>query len=1519
MGRGTCGRCLPRDPSDGTGSRTVTVLVLLGITLVLLALVPMAVSGIATHADGEGSVAASDGGDGLTMTSGAAPTAAFEWTPEEPEVGFFVWFDASDSTGHIEYYHWDFGDGETETTSDPEIQHSYDDPGVYTVELTVEALEGEDTIEQSVAVWETGFSMDPEEPIAGQSVEFDASESESPHGEIVEYRWDFTGDREFDVETPDPVTEWTYDEPGLGVAVLEIEDETGQTGQIGAEFPVMEPEAPTAAPPELDPDPPIALQPTTFDVSESSSPNGEIVEYRWDFTGDGEFDDVTEEPIAEWTYEESGGAFVQYELEDEVGETAINGAEFFVQEPEDPIAIFEWDPDSPFAHQPATFDASDSESPNGEIVEYRWDFSGDGEPDEVTSDPITEWTFTEPGVGTAGLQVEDEAGRTSMTGAEFSVQEPEGPMAAFQWDPDQPTVGEVVTFDGSDSHSPNGEIVEYRWDFTGDGEFDDATEDPIAEWTYEDSGVKLTTLEIEDEAGQTATTGAEFNVQDDEEPVEPSAAFEWDPQTPAAGEEVTFDASASTPDGEIVTYEWDFTGDGSVDESTGDPVASYTFDEQDSYRVSLTVTTEDELTDTAEETVRVGPEAPPEPIARCVLSVTVVGVGEEVRIDASGSESADWFDFDFEGDGTVDVQGSTEPVVSTTFDEPGEYEPRVFVMDDLERQDEASCGVVTVGEDEDESIVPAPIRDNPELVIIGVITALGIGASTYFYNGGGGSGSSGGDRPRPTPKPPKGGGGEKPARYETGVASVPAGGGPVSVTDVGFEPDLLVLTATASGGGSERSAGWTEGVVVAGENDMDQFAFTVADDAESTERGTCGTSTGDAFELAVHGDRSLGTVQGSVTELTDDGFELIVRTTGSDAALDDDVTLLYRAFDAGTELEIDAGTFATPTEPGQQLVPLDVDASVVTLATSTAVGEPGETWTTDRSIGVSMGAAVNPPAEGQTAKTDGGLSTGGKAGEIDRELTADGGRLEQASWATSVWPGRSNDVAARCGTEDSLALCYQDGDRIAGHTTAAITGLGERLELRFDRTYSGPAKIDPVGSHPVHYLAIDAGELTPAVGAVRLPAPGESIEVDCGFEPGMIEVTTSRSAALGHARHTGAVPFGWSTGTAIVRDGELAQYALSGAGTVAEIDLDLEVIADEVSAPSSPSESGASASPDDGETPLSAPRVGAGAVDGDGSAPIEADLDSVRDHLPDGVEADVAETDDSGEPDDAIGDVLDDGSDVELTDGGIDEDESADESTEETKSRIDSVDARVPSSSVERIPTDGDADSDTDADRESDDDTDLDPNVGDGLELDDDPELTPEVGDGLDLDEDSELTPEVGDGLDLDDGGEVTPSVGDGLDPVDGGEITPSVGDGLDLDDGRISTDDPEGPQIDAGPVTDVGDSPSAAAEHGYVASTLAIDDEDEVVGRDTVRVGDVGASGFTLAVDGIRVADHGDGDEIPSYVWYRAWPALDDSSEDATASDADEEAEADISADESTTDDDGAEFQPDLGEGLDR
>jgi membrane peptidoglycan carboxypeptidase len=68
----------------------------------------------------------------------------------------------------------------------------------------------------------------------------------------------------------------------------------------------------------------------------------------------------------------------------------------------------------------------------------------------------------------------------------------------------------------------------------------------------------------------------------------PVAAFTWTPASPTAGTAVAFDAGASTDDGTITKWVWDF-GDGGKDASSGQ-ATSHTYTTPGSYDVTLWVT-----------------------------------------------------------------------------------------------------------------------------------------------------------------------------------------------------------------------------------------------------------------------------------------------------------------------------------------------------------------------------------------------------------------------------------------------------------------------------------------------------------------------------------------------------------------------------------------------------------------------------------------------------------------------------------------------------------------------------------------------------------------------------------------------------------------------------------------------------------------------------------------------------------------------------------------------------------------
>ena len=74
--------------------------------------------------------------------------------------------------------------------------------------------------------------------------------------------------------------------------------------------------------------------------------------------------------------------------------------------------------------------------------------------------------------------------------------------------------------------------------------------------------------------------------------VPPTASFSVSPTDPRANEAVAFDASgsAAASGSHIVTYDWDFNGDGIFDLSTADPRATYTYATAGTYNVTLRAT-----------------------------------------------------------------------------------------------------------------------------------------------------------------------------------------------------------------------------------------------------------------------------------------------------------------------------------------------------------------------------------------------------------------------------------------------------------------------------------------------------------------------------------------------------------------------------------------------------------------------------------------------------------------------------------------------------------------------------------------------------------------------------------------------------------------------------------------------------------------------------------------------------------------------------------------------------------------
>lgn len=151
--------------------------------------------------------------------------------------------DASGSSGPIEEYRWDFGDGETTTTQEPTVEHAYAERGSFTVTLTVagDGSTSEDTLDVTVveapdAVPEVRFNgstvAEPgtvgNNPFVGDTVELDATGSSADQEtELTTWEWDVDGDGSPDATGASTTT--SFDQAGAWTVTLTVTDGLGNT------------------------------------------------------------------------------------------------------------------------------------------------------------------------------------------------------------------------------------------------------------------------------------------------------------------------------------------------------------------------------------------------------------------------------------------------------------------------------------------------------------------------------------------------------------------------------------------------------------------------------------------------------------------------------------------------------------------------------------------------------------------------------------------------------------------------------------------------------------------------------------------------------------------------------------------------------------------------------------------------------------------------------------------------------------------------------------------------------------------------------------------------------------------------------------------------------------------------------------------------------------------------------------------------------------------------------------------
>jgi PKD repeat protein len=298
-----------------------------------------------------------------------------------------------------------------------------------------------------------------------------------------------------------------------------------------------------------------------------------------------------------------------------------------------------------------------------------WDF-GDGSP--PTSGSLTpSHTYMDDGIYSVTLTITDDDGGVGVDTLTVTVLDL-GPKADFSWSPEPQSEGSTLDFTDTSKSYPD-TIISWEWDFAGLG----TSSEQNPSFTFVDDGGHDVILTVTDEDGSTNTIMHTVTIFD----LAPSAEFTWSPEPQGEGYAVSFfDGSTSYPD-DIVSWDWDFGGLGTS--SSQNP--SFTFMDDSSYDVTLTVTDDDGSMDTVMYTVTVINVAPVvsdgldqniyygEP---AYLTATFFDPGE---YDNPWSWVIDW------GDGTSDTgttDSQSDPITgSHLYQDPDEYHATITVTD----------------------------------------------------------------------------------------------------------------------------------------------------------------------------------------------------------------------------------------------------------------------------------------------------------------------------------------------------------------------------------------------------------------------------------------------------------------------------------------------------------------------------------------------------------------------------------------------------------------------------------------------------------------------------------------------------------------------------------------------------------------------------------------------------------------------------------------------------------------------
>ncbi|MFN1833695.1 PKD domain-containing protein [Balneola sp. MJW-20] len=558
------------------------------------------------------------------------PVAVFD-VPELVAPGQQIRLDASrsyDPDGEIYRYEW-LLNGVIRATGE-RASVSIDEPGEQIISLKIFDNSG-DPVAVSLSSATVRVNAPPvprwkvnvTEVVAGEEIQFDASESIDPDGEITSIEWEFddgqvlsgeTVSRSFDTSGNKNFTLRVSDNEGISNSIVTVR---GSTNINNAPAIVTETEIFSNS---LD---------INLDASSSYDLDNDPMNITWSLP------DGSRRNEFQFTWKAPGPGIhiIGLQLDDGRGLPNSRSQEMIRVLVNRPVKAVVDSLITACSGKVVLFNSSESYDPDGDPYIVNWEF-GDG---NSSNEANPAYIYSNPGTYQAKVSMTDGISR-QQTVAKIPVIIEGSPFAKMNMQDTTICVNTLLELDATGSSDPSGTLPSLTWEM-GDGTIQSGLK---TRHIFTEPGTYTLSL-IAEGSGSGACSNisqvsAEIRVIEG-----PQASFEL-PQWVTPGDEITLDASASTSDMPIDRVEWTIDGDSTQYLEYG-MNTSHTFLEAGEYFVTLNLfTTGSGGCNSVSLTRTVNVNAPPE------LNWNVpdnIAAGEDILLDATGSVDPDGYIADY--------------------------------------------------------------------------------------------------------------------------------------------------------------------------------------------------------------------------------------------------------------------------------------------------------------------------------------------------------------------------------------------------------------------------------------------------------------------------------------------------------------------------------------------------------------------------------------------------------------------------------------------------------------------------------------------------------------------------------------------------------------------------------------------------------------------------------------------------------------------------------------------------------